>query len=167
MSKLQSRSILALGLGLLSSGALLLGTALAGSTHSPGRPAGEEVMAAEQSRVAALDRSDVPALERIMADDLTYVHASGQTDTKSSFLAAIRSGQLHYISWEPKGLHVRVLGDLALIDGQYAVHVTDSRVQRDPFNVNIFILTVYAHRGGRWQQIAWQSTRNGPPVAAN
>jgi ketosteroid isomerase-like protein len=121
---------------------------------------GKQVMAAEEARVAALDRSDVTALESILGDDLTYVHASGKVDTKASFLGAIRSGQLHYISWQSKGLHVRVQGDMAIIDGEYWVRVNDSRMQRDPFDVNIFVLTVYAHRDGRWQQVAWQSTRD-------
>jgi hypothetical protein len=31
-----------------------------------------------------------------MADDVTYIHASGKVDTKKSYLEAIRSGQLHY-----------------------------------------------------------------------
>jgi ketosteroid isomerase-like protein len=119
-----------------------------------------EVMAVEEARVAALDRSDVAALDRIMADDVTYVHASGKVDTKQTYLDAIRSGQLHYISWQPKKLQVRVLGGSAAINGEYAVRVTDSRVQPDPFDISIFILTVYAKRDGRWQQIAWQSTRD-------
>jgi ketosteroid isomerase-like protein len=120
----------------------------------------KEVMAVEESRTTALDRSDVAALEQIMADDVTYIHASGKVDTKKSYLDAIRSGQLHYISWQPKGLHVRVMGNGAVINGEYLVRVTDSRVQPDPFEINIFILTVYERRDGRWQQIAWQSTRN-------
>jgi len=119
-----------------------------------------EVMAVEEARTAALDRSDVARLDQIMADDVTYIHASGKVDTKKSYLDAIRSGQLHYISWRPKGLHVRVMGDGALIDGEYLVRVTDSRVQPDPFDINIFILTAYERRNGRWQQIAWQSTRD-------
>lgn len=120
-----------------------------------------EVMAVEQARTAALDRSDVAALDRIMADDVTYIHASGKVDTKQSYLDAIRSGQLHYISWQPTNLHVRLAGDsAAVIDGEYLVRVTDSRVQPAPFDINIFILTVYARRNGHWQQIAWQSTRD-------
>lgn len=80
-------------------------------------------------------------------------------DSKQSYLEAIRSGQLHYISWQPKNLHVRVLRDTAaVIDGEYAVRVSDSRVQANPFDISIFILTVYARRNGHWQQIAWQST---------
>jgi ketosteroid isomerase-like protein len=128
---------------------------------SPTADAAKEVMAVEQARTSALDHSDVVALDRIMADDVTYVHASGKVDTKQSYLDAIRSGQLHYISWQPKNLHVRVLGDAAaVIDGEYAVRVTDSRVQTTPFDINIFILTVSARRNGHWQQIAWQSTRD-------
>jgi len=126
---------------------------------SPARDAAREVMAVEQARTEALDRSDVSALDRIMADDVTYIHASGEVDTKQSYLEAIRSGQLHYISWQPKDLHFRVFGDnAAVLDGEYLVRVTDSRVQPTPFDINIFILTVYARRNGRWQQIAWQST---------
>ncbi|MBV8810069.1 MAG: nuclear transport factor 2 family protein [Acidobacteriaceae bacterium] len=120
----------------------------------------KEVMAIEQARTEALDHSDMAALERIMADDITYVHASGKVDTKKSYLDAIRSGQLHYLSWQPKNLQVRMLGNGAVISGEYAVRVKDSRVQSSPFDINIFVLTVYARRDGQWQQIAWQSTRD-------
>ena len=121
----------------------------------------KDVTATEQARTTALDRSDLASLDQIMADDVTYIHASGKVDTKKSYLEAIRSGQLRYISWQPKGLHVRVMGDgAAVIDGEYLVRVADSRVQPDPFDINIFILTVYQRRNGRWQQIAWQSTRD-------
>jgi ketosteroid isomerase-like protein len=133
---------------------------LAAQASSAGVQAAKDVIATEQARITALDHSDVAALERIMADDVTYIHASGKVDTKQSYLDAIRSGQLHYISWQPKNLQVRVLGDGAVVNGEYAVQVTDSRVQPTPFNINIFILTVYARRDGHWQQIAWQSTRD-------
>jgi ketosteroid isomerase-like protein len=133
---------------------------LAASAPSGDSQAEKDVLATEAARTTALDHSDVAALERIMADDVTYIHASGKVDTKKSYLDAIRSGQLHYISWQPKNLQVRLVGDGAVIDGEFAVRVMDSRVQPAPFDINIFILTVYARRDGRWQQIAWQSTRD-------
>ena len=123
----------------------------------------KEVMATEAARTSALVHSDLSALDRIMADDVTYVHASGKVDTKKSYLAAIRSGELRYISWQPKELHVRILKHGAVINGEYTVRVKDSRVQSAPFDINILILTVYAQRDGRWQQIAWQSTRDVAP----
>jgi ketosteroid isomerase-like protein len=133
---------------------------LPGNMRSQAGQTGDDVRAVEAARTDALDRSDVAALDRIMANDVTYIHASGKVDTKRSYLDAIRSGQLHYISWTPKNLQVRMLGDAALINGEYKVRVRDSRVQSSPFDINIFILTVYARREGRWQQIAWQSTRD-------
>jgi ketosteroid isomerase-like protein len=124
-----------------------------------------QVLAAEKARTAALDRSDLGALQRIMADDDTYVHASGKVDSKASYLAAIRSGVLRYISWRPIGpLQVRALdrGDAAVLNGEYRVRVTDSRMQKAPFDVDILVLSVYERRDGRWQQVAWQSTRATP-----
>jgi hypothetical protein len=126
-----------------------------------------DVLIAEQARTTALETSDLVALDRILGEDLTYVHASGKVDTKASLIQAIRSGQVHYISWHANRLNVRVLGDSAVLDGQYAVRVTDRRVQPDPFDVNILILSVYVRRDGRWQQIAWQSTRDVIPSPAN
>jgi Domain of unknown function (DUF4440) len=122
--------------------------------------AANEVLAAETARTTALIHDDLSALDRILADDLTYIHASGKTDTKASLLEAIRSGQVHYISWIAKRLNTRVIGDSAVMDGEYLVRVTDKRVKSDPFDINIFILAVYGRRVGRWQQIAWQSTRD-------
>ena len=121
---------------------------------------GQEVMRAEEARVSALVQGDLLALDRILGDDLRYVHASGMLDTKASFLGAIRSGKLHYIHWQAKDLHVRVLGDSAVLEGAHSVQVSDTRMQPDPFNVNILVLAIYARRDGRWQQIAWQSTRD-------
>jgi hypothetical protein len=126
----------------------------------PRTEAEKQVLAAENARTEALVHGDMAVLDRIMADDETYIHASGKVDTKTSYLDAVRSGQLHYLAWVPKTLHVRAQKDYAVIDGEYFVRVIDSRVQPTPFELNIFILTVYARRDGRWQQIAWQSTRD-------
>ena len=118
-----------------------------------------EVRAAETARTNALVHGDIAALEKLMADDVTYVHASGKSDTKASYLDAIRSGQLRYLLWEPHQMNVRVLGETAVLNGMYSVRAIDLRVQKDPLNLEVFFLTVYAHRVGRWQQIAWQTTR--------
>jgi ketosteroid isomerase-like protein len=140
---------------------LLLAAVAWSTAAATGSPSGDaaDVMRTEEARVAALDNGDLAALQRILAEDIRYVHASGMVDTKTSFLEAIRSGKLHYIEWHPRGLHVRVLGDTALVEGGYAVRVSDTRVQSTPFDVNILVLSVYARRDGRWLQVAWESTR--------
>ena len=124
-----------------------------------------DVLAVEKARIAAVLARDVKTLERICADDLTYIHASGRVDTKASYIDAIRSDDLHYIAWEPKELHVRAFGDTAVVNGEYHVRVINRRMQPDPLDMNVFILTVYVKRDGRWQQVAWQTTRDvGSPA---
>jgi hypothetical protein len=151
---------LSLVLAMLAAGIIRPGPTLPSPQPRPADATTNEVLDAERARTTALEHSDAAALDKILADDLTYVHASGKVDTKASFLQAIRSGDLHYISWQAKKLNVRVIENSAVLDGEYLVRVTDRRVKPHPFDVNIFILAVYARRGGRWQQIAWQSTRD-------
>jgi uncharacterized protein (TIGR02246 family) len=126
-----------------------------------------EVLLAEQSRTAALIAGDFATLDKVMADDVTYVHASGQRDTKQTYLAALRSGVLSYQSWEAREIHVRMLGDdVAVLTGIYSVHAMDHRVGNDEIIIDIHFLTVYARRDARWQQVAWQSTRVPAPAPA-
>jgi uncharacterized protein (TIGR02246 family) len=130
--------------------------------------ASDEVLHAEQARTAALIAGDFAALDKLMADDVTYVHASGQHDTKQTYLTALRSGVLSYQSWDAHEIHVRMLGsDVAVLNGIYTVHAMDHRVGNDEIIIDIHFLTVYARRDGRWQQVAWQSTRVPAPVASN
>jgi uncharacterized protein (TIGR02246 family) len=130
--------------------------------------ASDEVLHAEQARTMALIAGDFAALDKLMADDVTYVHASGQHDTKQTYLAALRSGVLSYQSWQAHEIHVRILrDDVAVLNGIYTVHAMDHRVGNDEIIIDIHFLTVYARRDGRWQQVAWQSTRVPAPAASN
>jgi hypothetical protein len=56
----------------------------------------KQVLAREQARTVALEHSDVAALERIMADDVTYINASGKVDTKNSYHRLSRSRSLGF-----------------------------------------------------------------------
>ena len=118
-----------------------------------------DILTVEKNRTTALEHSDFDALDKLLADDLTYVHASGKVDTKASYLGALRTGDLRYLSWEPKGLQVRVLGDSAVLTGGYHVRAVDQRMQAEPLDVHVIVLGVYTKRAGHWQQVAWQSTR--------
>ena len=119
-----------------------------------------EISAVEKARADAFVKHDVAMLDKLLRDDLTYIHASGRIDDKKSLLAAIRSDELHYISWTPKQMNIRVRGEMAVVDGQYAVKVINRKASPDILDLNIFFLTVYVHGRSGWQQIAWQSTKD-------
>jgi len=66
---------------------------------------------------------------------------------------------LKYVSWQPVEMNARVFGDIAVLNGVYAVQAYDKRVQTDLIVSHVIFLTVYARRNGRWQQVAWQTTK--------
>lgn len=132
------------------------------SAQSPAREAKtdespeKELRRLEQQRVEALVRADVATLDRILSDDLSYIHSSGKLDTKAEFIDSIKSGAMKYSQMDHEGVSVRMLPDLALISGRSAVRVAANAQQ---LSFQIRFIAAYARREGRWQMVAWQSTR--------
>ena len=128
----------------------------------PGR-AEQEVLQAESERVRAAIARDTAALDRLLADDLTYAHSTGSVDPKAQFIESIRTGSLQYISMELSEQAVRVYRDTAVLTGRSAVQVKSTRSGGEVQHFEIRFLTVYVKQGGRWQQVAWQSARIAAP----
>src|SRR5215510_4435925 len=116
----------------------------------------KEVLAVEQSRVAAFINKDTAALDKLLREDLTYIHASGRVDNKKSLIEAIQSDQLHYTSMTNKAIHVRLdpPGHTAVLDGEYAVKVINRGGNPENLDLNVFFLAVYLHSKSGWQLIA-------------
>lgn len=117
----------------------------------------KEVRQLELKRVKALVRSDTATLDSILSDDLIYTHSTGLVDTKASFIDSIKSGALKYEAMDHDDPSVRMFADLALITGRSAVRVRTANAELQSFQIRF--TNVYAKRGGRWQMVAWQSTR--------
>ena len=125
----------------------------------------KEVLAVEQSRAAAFVSKDTAALDKLLREDLTYIHASGRVDNKNSLIDAIRSDQLHYTSMTSKAIHVRLdpPGHTAVLDGEYSVKVINRGGNPENLDLNVFFLAVYIHSKNGWQLMAWQTTRDVRP----
>jgi len=145
----------------------LLGLAFAGLATASVAAAGPDeaaVLAAQKERLQAMVRSDVDTLTRLLADDLTYTHASGIADTKASLLAAITAGKLKYKSFDPGQPRVRIYGNTAILTGTATVQVDSTMPGVGPAPFQILFTDVYVRKAdGRWQPVAWQSTRPAPP----
>jgi ketosteroid isomerase-like protein len=119
----------------------------------------KEITTLEARRIKALTEADIAALEPIFADDLTYTHASGWTQNKSEFIETIRSGKLRYLSIEPANEQVRSYGTTVVGTGRAVVKV---RLEGKEETLQLRFIEVYVKRRGRWQMVAWQSTRLTP-----
>jgi Domain of unknown function (DUF4440) len=114
-----------------------------------------EVLAAEDTRYRALLGPDLPALERLFHERLSYAHSSGVRDTKAEYLAKIGSGYYDYRRLEHPAERVDVLGDTAVVVGRMNA---DLEVQGVPKALDVLALAVWTRDDGHWQLIAYAST---------
>lgn len=120
------------------------------------RTTADEILKLDVSRFAAMTRGDLGELRRILADDLTYTHSTGVTETKQEFLSALESGSIKYVSIESDDAKARVYGTVVVVNGRARVKV-NSRGQEQSFSIRY--IDVYVRRNGKWQMVAWQSSR--------
>jgi hypothetical protein len=120
-----------------------------------------ELIALEQRRNKALVANDMTLLGTMLADDLTYVHASGKLDTKATLLASIGK-DYSYLESERGELSVRVFGDTAVMTGP-AKFLLKVSSKPDPVTVPCNVTQVWVRQGGAWQLAAYHGSR---PFAA-
>ena len=118
----------------------------------------QQVLQAEKDRFAAMIKGDRPALEKLLADDLTYTHSSALFETKEQFIKSVTSGNIDNVSIVPSesDWKVRVNGNTAIVNGVAAVNVIDTGKD---LKIKIRYTTILTNRGGSWQLQAWQATR--------
>jgi hypothetical protein len=119
-----------------------------------------EVLAAEDRRYEALLGPDLPALERLFHDRLSYAHSSGVRDTKAEYLAKIESGYYDYQHIDHPVERVDVVGDSVVVSGSMTA---DLLVQGTPKTLDVLALAVWTRDAGEWQLLAYAST----PVPRN
>jgi Domain of unknown function (DUF4440) len=146
---------------LLLSAVAFAGTSAARQSPRAPKPSGVEsaILALDARRFKAMAEADLAALDRILGDDLTYTHTSGWTQSKSELMESLRSGKLRYLSIEPANEKVRDYGTTAVGTGRAAFKV---RLEGKELNLQLRFIEVYVRRHGRWQLVAWQSTRLNP-----
>src|SRR5260221_5484350 len=79
--------------------------------------AAKEVSAAMEALKQAMIHKDGPALEKLLSDDLTYVHSGGQLESKAEFIKAIASGKSIVERLDYIGTETRTYGNTALVRG--------------------------------------------------
>ena len=110
----------------------------------------------DKKRMTAMAQKDVATLNALLADDLVYTHSSARLDTKQSLIGNMESGATVYTSVEPSDVKAQDLGDCVVLTGSCRISVVSGG---RPNNFGVRFTDVYANKGGRWQMVAWQSTR--------
>lgn len=115
------------------------------------------VLDAEDARFTAMVQGDAAGMRRSFAEDLAYVHSTGETQGRDGLIAAINDGQLRYRVLAPADRQVVFLGaDSAYVQGRVRIQVEVGGREAD-FQARY--LAIYGRSGGNWQLRAWQSLR--------
>jgi ketosteroid isomerase-like protein len=122
----------------------------------------EDVRAVDLRRISALIHADRPALEALLADEVTYGHADGRLQTKPELLAALAGGAVTYQSYDGPPPVVRIHENMAILSGVAELEAT---ARGTKVKLWLRYLAVYGKRDGAWRLTAYQSTRLEQPPA--
>jgi ketosteroid isomerase-like protein len=118
--------------------------------------AGGEARKALDSFISAVQRNDVAAVSRYLAEDLIYTHSTGLVENKSQYLAKLKGGDQKYTSIELVNPVIRSYGDAAVLNTQAQFKGSTKGV---PFDNTLFLMQVWVRQGGSWKLVAHQTTR--------
>jgi ketosteroid isomerase-like protein len=110
----------------------------------------------DKSWEKAILNRDAGALEKLLADDLIYAHASGVIDTKASYIAKVREGKQQYKTLTAKKRVVRLYGDSAVTFAH--VHVTGINPAGN-FDDRVLMMHTWVKTKAGWQLAGHQTTK--------
>jgi hypothetical protein len=113
----------------------------------------QQILKQQSARFAAMIEADVVKLESLLADDLTYGHTKGATETKSGFIETVRTGRIDYLSFVPRDVNVRMYEKTALLTGFIDVKAI---YKQEEFVFTTRFLEVQRKVNGNWLLAAWQ-----------
>jgi hypothetical protein len=123
----------------------------------------DDVLDADARRRAAQVDADVGALDALLAEDLLYVHSTGEVHAKEELITWLEQEEADYVAIETSEVDVLVDGGVAKLVGWQSMEV---RVGEEVFRPRSVFTAVYVQRDGRWQLFAYQSTPLPAPSPA-
>ncbi|WPP51470.1 nuclear transport factor 2 family protein [Catalinimonas niigatensis] len=115
----------------------------------------DEVLDMEKSRFQAMINEDFDFLEKLIDDQLVYIHSNGNIDSKASFINAIREGKTSYDDIKLEESKVRIYDKTAIINGLCVFH--QKNPDGSPRQTRLRYTNVYVKQKGNWKMVSWQS----------
>lgn len=118
------------------------------------------LLAHEDERFRAMIAGDLATLDRLIADDLRFVHSNGAVEGKAEFLRKLRSGERRYRRYEALSREVRQEGALGLVFGE-----AEAEIERPGGSVRARMIYTAVYRGGAEPRLlAWHSVKSPAPA---
>ena len=126
----------------------------------------QEVLSTEHALDEALLKTDLAALDKLLAQEATRTSPTGTLTDRTEWLEQMKSavrdtGHQKYFSIERTAQRVRLYGETAVVTG--IVHMRGIHVGPTGKPDTNRYLRIYVRRQGRWQLVAHQATRVASP----
>ena len=109
----------------------------------------------EEARNQAILKGDAAAIERMTADDYTFITLKGELRTKAEIVKGFASGAFKYQSRTISDLKIRVYGDTAVVTGR---SVQKGIENGKDYSGDYWFTRVYVKQNGAWMTVALQTT---------
>jgi uncharacterized protein (TIGR02246 family) len=124
--------------------------------QAPAKGAAEAVKQVEHDWVEAAKAGDADKLGQILADDWTGIGFDGKKATKQSMLSDVKSGAQKLESFEFGPMDVKVLGNVAVVQGSD----TEKSMSGGKDTSGKWVwMDVFAKRDGKWVAVRSQSAK--------
>jgi len=114
-----------------------------------------ELVATDLARYKAMTERDVPTLEKLLADELVYIHSSSTRQSKSEHLGDLKAGKANYNKIAVKQQTPSIYGAIGIIQG--IAEFTTGGARESKFTLRY--TSVYVKRDGRLQMVAFSCSR--------
>jgi uncharacterized protein (TIGR02246 family) len=115
------------------------------------------VKAAERAWGAATASADEAALGKLLADDLTYTHSTGDNDSKAVFIGNMKSGFRKYHEVTYESIDARLYDNAAVV--MAVANIKTSQKGAAPAPAHLRFLHLWVYQKGAWRLAAHQSLR--------
>lgn len=117
-------------------------------------PGEKEVAAAVDQLTQAMLHKDIPKLQSLTGDNLTYGHSSGKVQDKQTFISAIETGKSGFNELKMLNQKITMSGDVALVRNHFSAQAVSNGVVV-PTELENFL--VWQKQHGEWKLIGRQA----------
>lgn len=118
-----------------------------------------QVHTAVSALIKAMEDSDVAALSKLAANELSYGHSGGRVENKQEFLNAFKTGASDFVKINISDQNVSIVNKTAIVRHTLEAETNDNN---QAGHVKLKVLTVWQKMNGGWKLIARQAVK--PPA---
>ena len=116
-----------------------------------------DVARAERALYDAMIAKDFAALDRLLDPDLAYVHSTAVSENKQQYMAGVERGLYEYESISMPGARIRIVGDVAMMDGTCEMRVGAAGAPKE--SLRLLTVLVWRNSADGWRLVHRHAAR--------